>query len=433
MKAIQNLYFFLQQADNPIMGKNNSKKSKKSKNLKKREPVKLSKSTIITIISALALITVVTTALVIRSVMKKRLAERTINIAFYGLDEKTQEMLKKQIPQEEDIILNFDVLSDFDTALVKSKYDMLFAWRGEATDSLSKVAEEIPARILETMSNSLSRTARETRCVPIILDHCELTFSTEVIQKLGGEIPMSFNALEKYLKDAKAYVFSPIFCNGAEDRIMIDYVGALMLANGGLSAYNKLIEELRKADSLEAVLDIDCDGKGCTLRSVLDILKRWPDEGFTHPGWYNGRGNDLAYFAEDKQLGCFFTLLSEHRKINYNIIKDYTSSIFPPNPSAENYGLIAPAVSCMLLSGNSNCKRYLAGFFTQETQEELSNLSNLAPVNSRAQAYDRQADDVRFYAASCAGGAIPDLYLAVFQRDSKKLEKLCTEIRNYVR
>ena len=57
----------------------------------------------------------------------------------------------------------------------------------------------------------------------------------------------------------------------------------------------------------------------------------------------------------------------------------------------------------------------------------------LAPVHYRAQAYDRQADDVRFWAASCAGGAVPDLYLACFQRKSKELEKLCADIRNYVR
>ena len=415
------------------MGKNNSKKIKKSKNLKKREPIKLKKSTIITLISALALIAVITTVFVVRSVIKKKIAERTVNIAFYGLDEKMQEMLKKQIPQEEDIILNFDVLSDFDTALVKSKYDMLFTWRGEVTDSLTKVAEDIPSRVLDVMPNSLSRAARENKCVPIILDHCELTFSTEIIKKLGGEIPMSYTALEQYLESAKAYVFSPFFCNGAEDRIMIDFIGAMILAKGGLSAYNKLIEELRKTESLEQVLDFDCDGKGCTLRSVLETIRQWPNKGYTHPAWFNGRGNDLVYFAEDKNLGCFFTLLSEHRKISYNIIKDYTSSLFPPDQSASNYGLIAPAVSCMLLSDNSNCKRYIANFFTEEAQEELSNLSNLAPVHSRAQAYDRQADDVRFYAASCAGGAIPDLYLAVYQRRAKDLEKLCSDIRLFVR
>jgi hypothetical protein len=87
----------------------------------------------------------------------------------------------------------------------------------------------------------------------------------------------------------------------------------------------------------------------------------------------------------------------------------------------------------MLLSDNSNAKRYIANFFTEETQTEFSDKTNLAPVHSRAQAYDRQADDVRFWAASCAGGAVPDLYLAAYQRRPEELKKLCGEVRSYVR
>ena len=95
--------------------------------------------------------------------------------------------------------------------------------------------------------------------------------------------------------------------------------------------------------------------------------------------------------------------------------------------------MIAPAVSAMLLSDNSICKRYIAELFTEDTQTEFSDKSCLAPVHYRAQAYDRQADDVRFWAASCAGGAQPDLYLAVYQRKPEDLKKICDEIRSYVR
>jgi hypothetical protein len=163
------------------------------------------------------------------------------------------------------------------------------------------------------------------------------------------------------------------------------------------------------------------------------MLKEWPGQGLTHPAWFNGRGNDLLYFAEDGQLGVFFTLLSEHRKIPYNIISKYETFLVPPNYDGSNYGLIAPAISCMLLSENANCKRYIANFFTEDAQAELSNRTNLAPVHYRAQAYDRQADDVRFWSASCAGGAVPDLYYGVYQRKPEELINFCKEIRNYVR
>lgn len=414
------------------MSKKSSKKKKSKKSFFYRiKENHLSKKTILSVVAAFCCVLFITASCIGIHVYKKRKADRTVRIAFYGLSEEITDLIKEKIPQEENIILDFNVISadNFDKAIVNQKYDMLFTWKGEITDSLSASAEEIPPRVLETMPKSL----RDKKCLPIILDHCELTFSTEVKNKIGRDIPMSFTSFYDYLNAAKSTVFSPFFCNGAEDRILIDFIGAIVMAKGGLRAYNKLIEELRITENLDTVIDVKLDGKDCTLRSILDMLKEWPKNGLTHPGWYNGRGNDLYYFAENKQIACFFTLLSEHRKIPYNVIKNYEASLFPPDISASNYGLIAPAVSCMLLSDNSNSKRYIANFFTEEAQEELSNKTSLAPVHYRSQAYDRQADDVRFWAASCAGGAVPDLYLAVYQRKSKELEKLCSEIRSYVR
>lgn len=393
--------------------------------------IKISKKTIHSIIAVISGLVLIVGICIGVHVIKKRRADRTVKVAFYGLNEDMCTMLKEKIPQEENIILEFDVISEnaFDAGLVKDKYDMLFTWRGQITDSLQASAEDIPQRVLETMPTAL----RNKKCVPILLDHCELAYYAKTLKDTGLEIPASFKEYQAFLNAAKSKVFSPYFCNGAEDRIMIDFIGALVMAQGGLKAYNKLIDELRINNSLDAVLDVKLDEKECTLRSILDMLKIWPNEGFTHPSWYNGRGNDLLFFAEDAQLGSFFTLLSEHRRIPYNVIKNYESAMFPVNVSPANYGLIAPALSGMLLSDNSNAKRYIANFFTEETQTEFSDKTNLAPVHSRAQAYDRQADDVRFWAASCAGGAVPDLYLAAYQRRPEELKKLCGEVRSYVR
>ncbi len=408
-----------------------SKKTRKAMEAASARRVKISKKTLLNIAAVLCGIVLVVGICIGVHVIKKSRADRTVKVAFYGLSEDMCTMLKEKIPQEENIILEFDVISEnaFDAGLVKDKYDMLFTWRGQITDSLQASAEDIPQRVLETMPTAL----RNKKCVPILLDHCELAYYTKALKETRLEIPASFKEYQAFLNAAKSKVFSPYFCNGAEDRIMIDFIGALVMAQGGLKAYNKLIDELRINNSLDAVLDVKLDEKECTLRSILDMLKKWPNEGLTHPSWYNGRGNDLLFFAEDAQLGSFFTLLSEHRKIPYNVIKNYESAMFPVNVSPANYGLIAPALSGMLLSDNSNAKRYIANFFTEETQTEFSDKTNLAPVHSRAQAYDRQADDVRFWAASCAGGAVPDLYLAAYQRRPEELKKLCGEVRSYVR
>lgn len=419
-------------ADNLCMAKKTGKNKKLNKMLKQKKEFKIKKSTLIAIISAVAgIIVLVSTICIVRSI-KKRIADRTVHIAFYDLSEDKCELLKKYIPQEENIILEFDTISEgaFDLAVVKEKYDMLFTWKGEITETLAGVADDIPARVLETMPQSL----RNKKCVPILLDHCEFSYRTDVLTQSGFDNPpSSFNSFKDFLNSAKGVVFSPFFCNGAEDRVLIDFTGALVMANGGLNAYNKLIDELKKVETLDEIIDVDLNGNNFNLRQVLDMLKEWPKQGYTHPSWFNGRGNDLLYFAEDNQLGVFFTLLSEHRKIPYNVIKNYETFLVPPNFDGSNYGLIAPAISCVLISDNQNCKRYIGNLFTEDAQAELSNQTNLAPVHYRAQAYDRQADDVRFWSASCKGGAVPDLYYGVYQRKPEELAKICSEIRNYVR
>ena len=180
-------------------------------------------------------------------------------------------------------------------------------------------------------------------------------------------------------------------------------------------------------------MDKELASSKVTLRSVLEMLKEWPKDGLTHPAWYIGQQNDLLYFAQDDNISVFFTFLKDHRNIPYATISKYESFVMPPVSSTTEYGIIAPAISCMLLSDNSNCKRYLAEFFTEDVQSELSNLTKLAPVHSRAQAYDRQSDDVRFWAASCPGGALPDLYLAVWQRDAAGCGEFAKNIRNMVK
>ena len=408
------------------MAKKNSKKSKnKNQNEGKRKLILL----IFTIIFGLC--GVISGIMATVSSVKKAKAEKTVRVAFYGLSDEYVKILQDIIPVEEKINLKMDVISEgsFDLATVKEKYDMLFTWKGEVTDTLEASSEEIPSKILELMPSSL----RNKKCVPILLDHCELAYNIKVVQSTTENIPSSFPSFLNYLNMAKNYVFSPFFCNGGDNRILIDFIGNLVEANGGVDSYKMFVEELRNGTDFEELLDKELGTAKVTLRSVLEMLKSWPNEGLTHPAWFNGQQNDLLYFAQEDHVGVFFTFLHEHRNIPYDTISKYEAFLMPPVSSTTEYGIIAPAISCMLLTENSNCKRYLAEFFTEDTQTRLSDLTKLAPVHSRAQAYDRQADDVRFWAAASPGGALPDLYLAAFQRDQKGFVDFAQKCRNFIK
>ena len=409
-----------------------NKKNNESKATKRSiKPARLGRNGKIFLFTVLAMIIIAVSVTTTISIVNKKKAERTVRVAFYGISEEFCEILKEFIPVEDKIDLKCDILTEgaLDLSAVKEKYDLFFTWKGEVTDALSASSEEIPGKILDVMPSSL----RNDKCAPILLDHCELAYSKEVVEKIGKDIPNSFPGFLNYLSQAKQYVFSPFFCNGAEDKILTAFVGAIIQAIGGESAYNLLIEALRNNTPFEALLDMNLGLTTFTLRSVLDSLKTWPEEGYSHPAWFNGRGNDLVYFAHDKQIGVFFTYLQEHRKIQYDIISQYEAFVLPPSSSTIKFGIIAPSICGMLISDNANAKRYLGEFFTSEAQEALSDRTRLAPVHARAQAYDRQADDVRYWAASCPAGAIPDVYNAAYQRNPDGNKKFADEIRNYIK
>ncbi len=402
-----------------------AKKNSKKQNQQKAKIIKL----IIVIVLCLCGVTSGIMATV--SSVKKAKAEKTVRLAFYGLSDEYVKVLQEVFPVEEGITLKFDIISDgnIDLATIKQKYDMLFTWKGEITDVLEASSEEIPAKILDTLPSSL----KNKKCAPILLDHCELAYSLDVVKNTTENLPSSFAGFLNYLNQAKNQVFSPFFCAGADDRVLTALVGSLVEAKGGLSAYKDLITELRKDTAFEEVLTKELGSSKITLASILDMLKSWPTEGLTHPAWYNGLQSDLLYFANDNHLAVFFTFLKDHRNIPYEIISRYEAFVMPPLSSTTEYGIIAPAICGMLLTDNSNAKRYLAELFKDTTQETLSYKTKLAPVHLRALAYDRQADDVRYWAASCAGGALPDLYLAVWQRKPSGCKAFAQNIRNVVK
>ena len=125
------------------MSKKSGKNKKAIKKAKIRKP--LSKKTVIYGLSAICAVLLIIGICVGVKTARKRKADRTVKIAFYGLSEEMCSLLQSKIPQEEEIILQFDVISDgdFDLQIVKEKYDMLFTWRGEITDTLSASAEEM--------------------------------------------------------------------------------------------------------------------------------------------------------------------------------------------------------------------------------------------------------------------------------------------------
>lgn len=381
-------------------------------------------------ILTLIITVLVIAAIILTAVIKKKINDKTVNIGFYGVSEEMRQMLQDAMPQEENVIIKYTVIAEnnVDLAAIAKKFDVLFTWKGEITDILNDNAEKIPKNYLEQLPKSL----RNERVLPILLDNYELDFKAIVAEKAQTNPTESFSKFLEYLNETKEIVFSPFFMNSMDDRVLFAFVGNIIESEGGSKAYSNFINSLKEADNLSSIMDISFDEKqNVSLRSVMDMLKKWPDDGIAHPMWYSANEEDVRYFASSNQVAVFYTSLANHREYDYQFISEYVSVPMPYLTDSVDHGILAPQLCAMLLSNNSNSKRYLKELISEENQEAFSMKTMLGPVQYTAQAFDKQADDVRFWAASCPSGALPDPALAAFQRNPEKMKKFAEEMRSY--
>lgn len=380
-------------------------------------------------------IIVIVSVIVISSVtilsIRKKIDDKTVKIAFYGLSQDLCQAIQQEFLEDEKISAKYDLLAagNVDLGNITNKYDMIFAWNGEVTQSLSKSAERIPAKVFENIPISL----RNEYCIPILLDHFELAFNTDLIEKTQVNPLESFQSFTDFLQESKKYVFSPFFTYGIDEKMLLALTGSFVEALGGLESYKNLIDLMKTYENLEDFCNIGLNEDGLCYADVLNMLKVWPKEEIIHPQWTVANRIDLEVFASDNQIACFYTNLSEHRKMKYETVSKFSVAKMPVVNEDVAHCLIAPSVNCVLISNNSNAKNFLKKLLTVEVQTRLSDKSMLAPVCYRAESYDSLADDVRFWAASCEGGVEPDLFNAVFQRDNNKMDLIANQIRDYLR
>ena len=363
---------------------------------------------------------------------------KNLDVAFYQVPQYMIDEIQKKVTSLYDGAITFTDISEleFNEKNIEKKYELVFAKNGNATTRLEKYAEDLPVEWYGGMPSSLRRSAGKV--LPLVMDHYEMAYYREGMQKAELDYPLSIPELQDFLKTMKGYVFSPFFCAGGEDDVLLAFTGALVEGFGGTESYKKAVSLLLKKPSLAQTIDEELSvskkaGDKFTLRAILDMLRSWQSDGLVHPNWYVGRNGDLTAFMEDNQVGVMFTSLTNHRTIPYKVVRKFEADRVPVFTTSIDHGVIAPSYVAMKFTRYSYFDEILKDLVTDSTQKDLSMTTKLGPVSSRAQAYDKQADDVRFLAASCKDGPLPALGDAVFQTNPEAAHKFAEEIRTYLR
>lgn len=416
--------------------KTTNKSTKNSKKSKKEQSPKKINWTPIIIILICILVGFGSAFGIIKAI--KAAKAKVLDIAFYQVPEDLVEEIKIQINENYEKDVNFVVIPDneYNEKEIARKYELFFSKNGSAVTKLEKYTQELNPALFEGMPSSLRRGSNKV--LPIALDHYEVAYNRKIRNKANVDFPTNIVEFQNVLKAMQNYVFSPFFCAGGDDDILTSFIGALVEALGGTESYKKVIDLLTNKPSLAQTINTELSvtnkkEDSFTLCSILDMLRKWQEDGLVHPNWFIGKNGDLTAFMEQQQIGVLYTSLSNHRTIPYKLISEYDADRMPVFSVDIDHGVIAPAIVAVKLTDSPEYDSILGIFVDNKEQKNISMISKLGPVSSRAQAYDRQADDVRFLAASCKDGALPALGDAVFQTNPEAKHKFAEEIRTYLR
>ena len=363
---------------------------------------------------------------------------KALKVGFYNLEKEIVEPLKSIIQKTYAGEIKFTDLSEqnYDVKKISRKYDLFFSWNGNAVEQLEKYSAEISSDCSQKLISSI----KTQKNLPLLLNHYELAYLTKARERAGVDFPSDFEEYMAYLFAMKNQVFVPFFTEGKDDDTLLGLISVQAEALCGTEGYKKLVSLINKYGNFYQVWEQEIGysstlGTSITLKYIMDGLAAYVPNDLSIANWTNATAKDVKTYASEKQIGVLFSSLSNHRKMDVKIMREYEADRMPVLSVKEDHCLIAPAVCVVNLSAASKkeiVEEILQSLVSDENQSYLSDETKLAPVNSRCRAFDVQADDVRYLAAIAPSGPAPDIANACFQTDMAKKTKFVEEIRKYL-
>lgn len=359
------------------------------------------------------------------------ISSKTIKIAFYGGNQRIQTAIKTEISNLNLRRVRYTVLDEGEPLPknIRKKHSILIAKNSLAIRNSAGEFIQPDERLLEALPISIRKsTALEGGghyAIPLLLGHFEIAYYENSRQKLGLEIPQSYGGLLRYLERVKEAVDIPLICAGAEDTELLNFVSAISESLYGAADYKKMLADVRESSALNKSALPE------SLTRVLDEVKAMQSRELIFPRWTKVTLRDVRYNMQERAIGAVAMSLTFRRDLEYNLVKYYSSNFFPRYNNSAEHGIIAPQTVACLLTKKKNAALLLGHLVSADVQSGLSDLSLLAPAASRAEAYDRQADDVRFWAASSSAGALSGI-AEECDVSKERIHSLAQKIRVYL-
>src|SRR5574344_193336 len=355
---------------------------------------------------------------------------KTTRIAFYDLPENVSNSIQKEISDFKGKDCKFTIL-DSSKPLplnISKKYSILFSWKNKTTEEAATKAVEFAPEVYNVFPTNIAKSSKvdgKYLYMPILLDHFEISYYETFRKNAELNFPSSFTSLKSYLQDIKEYAQIPLICAGSDDESLFSFVSVFSDSLLGYDGYKEIIENLSK-------MHVAKDELPKKLTLVLDEIKEFQNENLIPQNWTSAQEKDVDTLMENHMIDAICMKLSMHRTKNLLYISHYEAMPFPPEDLDISHTLVAPEVCAVMFEKKNDEAQIVNNLLSMQTQINLSENTKLAPVTSRAQSYDMQADDVRYWAAIYPAGPNPDIFSAAFASKKDK-EKIAERIRNYLK
>ncbi|OHE64458.1 MAG: hypothetical protein A2001_02230 [Treponema sp. GWC1_61_84] len=290
---------------------------------------------------------------------------------------------------------------------------------------------DAPERSIPSSLRKTGFDGKRRYAFPLQFDHFEIVYQRRRFAAAGLVVPRDLAELENAAAALSGPNFAPILVAGGETDDMLQFVGAMIEAMGGIEAYRAATAALAVSGDPGSVLDRELV-RGLRLRDVLEKLLDWRKRGLLNASWFRLTANDFASLIESDRCAVACLELSYHRTLPTAVMERFAVGYFPAADAGARRALQSVALvgAVPAKAAHADAARALLyALAAPEAQTRLAEASGLAPAAAAAGASDSQATDTRFWLASLQG-AMVDLGRAV--RDTRAgRDELAAAFRAY--
>lgn len=317
------------------------------------------------------------------------------------------------------------------------KTDIIIAENGTMPSIIVPKLHEFEAKQTSNLPSTIRAIGQinsSQKALPLVLNHFEIAWNRKLVSSVES-LSQAPRSIEKVLelgykvKEENPKTW-PLILAGKDDETLFAFIGVLLESFFGESTWKQIVQSTQE---YPPELLIKAPGNEA-LEIVLKVLIEWRQTGFLHPEWFHMNKTDLEYFMEANMASFVMMFFSDHRAIPHKIIGSYESSFVPASIAMkEERSLTIPCYIAMQIekqNKNSFAEKIFAAIYTDPGQKTLTNATSLAPVTSQADTSDKQASDVRLWAAA-SNKALPSFAKTLYT-SAEERAALAQAIRDYV-